>query len=504
MKKFKFLMMAMAATMLAGFVSCQDDVDDPNSGKEKAQAYTSITIVVPNDATTKSNEDSGLVSEATVDEYKINTVDLYFFENDPAAAHVVTIRVAGTDLATSSTGGTNATVKYTSEAMPINNIGTFRVYAVINGGTAATVANAAALEGMSTTHPGLSLGSVNTDGNSTNGGLIMTSRSAAGAVYATVTIGPEHIISNPATMTLDIERSVAKISYKADNTANTYDLDYGTPSNKIAEVEFQSYQLVNLMKDFYLFRRVNNLNTPLALANPGLNFGSVSDPSTSGTGTSYNPYVIDPRTLAKTIDANSDVDANIIVSGAGAIYNNGTASVALPTATTPSLLSYSLENTMHQESQKKGYTTGIIFEAQITPEEVLDGTGTDIGSIPADFWYYQGKFYETLADVISDNSLPTTITSGNYSDFGIREYKGGICYYKYWIKHFPDENETMFPMEYGIVRNNDYQLTISSVSLPGDETGVYDPNEDDEIETRYFQVNLNIRPWITRVNNIKF
>ena len=44
-----------------------------------------------------------------------------------------------------------------------------------------------------------------------------------------------------------------------------------------------------------------------------------------------------------------------------------------------------------------------------------------------------------------------------------------MCYYTYWIKHADDGDDTAFgTMEYAIVRNNLYQLTVMSVSSIGD------------------------------------
>ena len=65
------------------------------------------------------------------------------------------------------------------------------------------------------------------------------------------------------------------------------------------------------------------------------------------------------------------------------------------------------------------------------------------------------------------------MTDENYEDYGISLYKEGICYYTWWIKHSNDNNDdTDGTMEYAIVRNNLYQLTVTSVSglpLDGDE-----------------------------------
>ena len=43
-------------------------------------------------------------------------------------------------------------------------------------------------------------------------------------------------------------------------------------------------------------------------------------------------------------------------------------------------------------------------------------------------------------------------------------------YYTYWIRHRNDEASSMGPMQYGIVRNNYYKMTITGVSGIGTST----------------------------------
>ena len=59
---------------------------------------------------------------------------------------------------------------------------------------------------------------------------------------------------------------------------------------------------------------------------------------------------------------------------------------------------------------------------------------------------------------------------------GVRTYEDAQCYYTWWVRHANDGNdETNGPMEYAIVRNNIYKLTVQSVyslggDVPGDES----------------------------------
>lgn len=78
-----------------------------------------------------------------------------------------------------------------------------------------------------------------------------------------------------------------------------------------------------------------------------------------------------------------------------------------------------------------------------------------------------------------------------------------VCYYPYWIRHANNDNEAeMGIMEFGIVRNNIYDLTVSKISGFGfagsDRPDPEKPNEDDEI---FFKVNLFVRDWVIRSNS---
>ena len=59
--------------------------------------------------------------------------------------------------------------------------------------------------------------------------------------------------------------------------------------------------------------------------------------------------------------------------------------------------------------------------------------------------------------------------------FGVNTYEDATCYYTWLVKHADNEDETIGKMEYGIVRNNIYKLTVNSVSsiggdIPGENT----------------------------------
>lgn len=85
------------------------------------------------------------------------------------------------------------------------------------------------------------------------------------------------------------------------------------------------------------------------------------------------------------------------------------------------------------------------------------------------------------------------------------EYYGTdhICYYPYWIRHANNgNNEVMGVMEFCIVRNNVYRLSVTGVEGLGMADPFDDVNKPDEgpDEGVYLKVDLYVRDWVVRNN----
>lgn len=140
---------------------------------------------------------------------------------------------------------------------------------------------------------------------------------------------------------------------------------------------------------------------------------------------------------------------------------------------------YISENTIPSTSQmKEGVSTGVAFKTILCDEfgnawkageEVPSGVAITTSANPA------------LSFGSSSVALNTE-TDGSYS----------IVYF-YWIRH--DDNKLpneMGPMEFAVVRNNIYKLSVKSFSgLPRP----YNPGEDDEVGTAEITVDIKVQPW---------
>lgn len=120
------------------------------------------------------------------------------------------------------------------------------------------------------------------------------------------------------------------------------------------------------------------------------------------------------------------------------------------------------------------------------------------------------------ADATLADDEATTIL--NWFGSNIKFYKGGVMYYyTTTIKHFGDDPtafdptqdgtpyspESKFLGRFGVVRNNWYDLTINSVTGPGEPEipDTPDPDEPDKVRS-YINVEINVLSWAKRTQSI--
>lgn len=88
---------------------------------------------------------------------------------------------------------------------------------------------------------------------------------------------------------------------------------------------------------------------------------------------------------------------------------------------------------------------------------------------------YSASLNETYKVELDKNGI---VTRNALQSYGVRTYEDATCYYTWWVRHSNDNNdETKGIMEYAIVRNNIYKLTVNSIYSLGGEV----PGEDENI-----------------------
>lgn len=88
---------------------------------------------------------------------------------------------------------------------------------------------------------------------------------------------------------------------------------------------------------------------------------------------------------------------------------------------------------------------------------------------------YSASLNETYKVELDQNGI---VTRNALQSYGVRTYEDATCYYTWWVRHSNDNDDTKKGiMEYAIVRNNIYKLTVNSVYSLGGEV----PGEDENI-----------------------
>ena len=239
MKSFRYLGLLVAVGLLS---ACSDNLDEnqgngPGSG-DKTPAYLSISIA-NNGNSTKANtgdgegiaEDSGLENAGTANENKIASILLVALSEDGTSgyAKLYTTSSASVDGWTQGTAPNENT--YTSEPIKLG-VGTYKILVVANPYAGFVSGLNEAVTDLTTVK---GLYDKIRDGKYVPGGGTTTADAAA-AVLATANNGvmmanqqeiskelkEENTPDKPATVTVDIERTVSKITYRQQKTHDVY------------------------------------------------------------------------------------------------------------------------------------------------------------------------------------------------------------------------------------------------------------------------------------------
>lgn len=540
-------MMGLAALLLTTWAACSDDTDaSGGENPEEARAYTTVTIAVPNGvAETRASDptadtDGTSTETGLKDEYKVTKANLYLFPGGTGSsfgsAKLTEIISISQFTQTTTTTTDQKTIVWTSKKTALTP-GDYRIYIVVNGtvngvgdSDKGTLTEADFL--AKTTAAATSvIAAVPSDG------LVMASRSPNNDNSNTLPYIAQEITKDPEqTIAATVERVMGKITVTAGGTsvssaatANKYTSFSTTVAqiNNITDITLKNYYVVNARKEGYYFRHVDKESTvtnPLTEANYGNSSVTL-------------PYVTDPKTYNKTYTAtpalaNSYGDWYLQGSSAFGLSSFGTFSgtyTDMPGyssgAVETNVAAYCYENTMLKDKQKNGYTTGIVFKAEIAPSKMMQkkpsGDGVEetntIGSI-GEIFYHSGIFYKDIealkeAGVLLADGTTSSSASGAPADLkknDVQCFKKGntdgkfICYYPYWIKHLPSADTAEDVMEFGIVRNNVYQVTVASIQGVGKDGVTEDiitDTETDDPTTVLLNVKLSIKPWVVRANS---
>jgi peroxiredoxin len=294
-------------------------------------------------------------------------------------------------------------------------------------------------------------------------GPVMTS-------HPTSALGVDFVpyINRSYVMEMEMERVLVKLQIGV--ARNTFVLKHN--SQKYADINITNYKFVNLNTSYYLFPHKDIL--------PEFQYRSTFEiPENFDTYVDEgDAYVVDPMFYEKR-----PVLEKVRRYGqyCRLWFGNFTTDdfASMPSADNLGY-AYILENTFFKDSQKNGYSPGVVFKAAVSPVFVYlydAEQGALVQEYRPEYWpetiyFYNYDFYGTILalNVASGLNLDELV---DYTDEQLKVYAVKQCkfnmgayetFYTYWIRHRNTSDDNLGPMEYGVVRNNFYKMIVSGVS----------------------------------------
>lgn len=336
-----------------------------------------------------------------------------------------------------------------------------------------------------------------------------------------------------------VERAAAKVTVSvssADGTDNnTLTVGNKYPHYAGSTVEFKNWVLQNTNKEFYPVRNVDDFSKWMGYTNIKNLFVSTAT---------------DPRRIYWAEDPNYEyTESNKYEDKLTVINADNTSTKWVEIKSS----AYCAENTTNAGSMQNDRLTGILLKATFTPKAKVDAAGTDL-----DFFllnntsaiYNKEEFLAVATNAITlqageSLALKSGLTSGSTittyqgvqsllqvsgrtgssltqteaeailaaAGSNIKYYMNGVTYYYATvIKHFGDDipapsgnsayTEANHLGRYGVVRNTWYELTINSVSGPGEPNVPQIPTTPPDKEESYINCEINVLSWAKRSQGV--
>lgn len=348
--------------------------------------------------------------------------------------------------------------------------------------------------------------------------------------------------------TINVERAAARFDYKSSVANETYTLMEDENGDPEVTITLTDMALVNLSKEFYYLRRVSadgtSTNATIGGTETKTNYvvdtdyewkGKYSEETTDKA--SHFFYVYNPNSASTTDYAWTSI-SSLTSEDNDESWNSG----EIAKRKGYKIWRYATENTIPAQvsNQKKGITTGVVFKGEIQGKgdmaNLLNGEKTVyvFDNILWGTWDDVKKAAEakkendntTLANPLlaaaynkamedpdaSDTEIEKKAVAAGFTIFrpNTTTKKYEVLYY-YWNRHNDNNNNgSMGPMEFAVVRNNVYKLSVTGVDKfghptnPDDDPDPENPEDPDEEDDVYFKVAVEVLPWVVRINDIEF
>lgn len=517
--KFTKLMLAGLAMGMMTSCSQEEDLTIANSNETQGEAYMSLSIQMPDGRNTRAIDpgidgDKG-TDAGTTDEQFVSNVSIYVWETEkPANAPVVAYYEANQLRPGKPNDPVQETSKvtvYTTPSFAVSK-GAHKVVVVVNGGNPETEGslfnkgkmatpgfmreamelNPDAIQKLSNAKHFVMTNANPVISQDENGNSITPTTPQTDNFYTDGTVGINVTGNkdNPTTVVVPVERVVAKIEDRTESYLKSVENTQGD------QVTFTEVNLLNANTKFFPIKNVRAQH----VTNVWPNF--ILDP--------HNDYIVDPNFDKK--------DLNVADFYGKVTDTNSELRKTLNTKNRAHF--YTLENTMICQEQKDIYTTGLYYKAIYKLYNHLSEKDVNV-------YKFKGKLY-TFTELLADNDFqpdhyytendPSTgknvqktytfTDDSSIEDFakvGVTKYDKGVCYYPVWIRHVRRDDIHLAPMEFGVVRNNYYQIFLGNVHGIGSNVPVNpDPEKPnpDEIEDAMLDVAVKVLPWTVRENHV--
>lgn len=504
----------LCATLMVGMTACNKSNQGPEVPQAGESSYAVLSISLPNANSTRGVGDKhqGEYYDGTVAENKVSSVLVGFYKDGTCSARIdldathdgaTASKFTGDDVADASTG-----YKLVTKAVKVPKIAASDSYDVV-------VFFNPTEEVKGRINQGASIEDLKRFSNydatkviTTNGIMMSNAKGLVNIKGKKLYNTKEEAEAKAAEkVSVQVERAVAKVFVNSTILQPT-----AAGSIAGAKLELLGWQLDVTNRKYFPMRVMDQ-----AIRENSKDGAAAFLEKETADSERVNSYAKDPNFDAAT----TTIDANNFKYLAGSTlpdfyeagYNDNQGH-------------YVAENTMAPDAQKLRGTTLVVFKVKVTP--TIGGAEVDKYIVYKGVAYtvddFKDRVTNTATKTDEQNGMPAgfkhavdtyknSTTSGVdilngkidegkafKDDSGISLYVDGVNYYHMPIRHFINEQQAA-PMQYGrygLVRNNIYKLTINSIKNFGDPEVVEPEDENDDPETLFIAMSVELQPWLVR------
>lgn len=490
----------MLAALLVAMTGCQKEPvgTQENQGNDAdAKHYVAVNISLPFDAGTKAEEK---FDHGTTNEYKVKSITLVFFDTE--GNYIAHQDVTPNPWSDENTDGEEITVSKSTGAVEVKHSNIAQVLVILNN---KVDLNDSFDFHAKNTEPVTAISTIIGDSSDefmmTNAPSYNNDGTFSYLVAITPTTDKNYAENNP--VSVKVERVTSKVTLEEAESIEVKNGAYSTSTNP-ATFDCLAWNLDITNKYYYPVRLCQEYED--------------ANSDWWKTGTEFiNPGINTTKRVYFAVDSNYDnASPTDEFNEINAVDGN---------MSTPQ---YCLENTFNTKCMKQLQSTRVVLKAEYVPGVIKTGTDETWPSEDKTWYKVNNNAYTpaALQDLLNVDPATLSFTNGECnayeSEYGlIYKYTKAICYYPIIIRHFDLQEmgyadtftESDFlkqfggtpggytPQDlgrYGVVRNNWYNLTINSVSQPGEpEIPAPGEGDDDEIK-RYLSCTIDILAWRLR------